>query len=76
MKDHTSMWEGFQAAVTKMFASTNDTFDGTGRSKEQMAKDWLNNYNKQLSYRFEKAHQGMSLDQKEIEANQFKAKRE
>lgn len=76
MKDHTSMWEGFQAAVTKMFASTNDTFDGTGRSKEQMAKDWLNNYNKQLSDRFEKAHQGMSLDQKEIEANQFKAKRE
>lgn len=76
MKDHTSMWEGFQAAVTKMFASTNDTFDGTGRSKEQMAKDWLDNYNKQLSNRFEKAHQGMSLDQKEIEANQFKAKRE
>lgn len=76
MKDHTSMWEGFQAAVTKMFASTNDTFDGTGRSKEQMAKDWLDNYNKQLSDRFEKAHQGMSLDQKEIEANQFKAKRE
>jgi hypothetical protein len=29
-----------------MFASTNDTFDGTGRSKEQMAKDWLDNYNK------------------------------
>lgn len=76
MKDHTSMWEGFQAAVTKMFASTNDTFDGTGRSKEQMAKGWLDNYNKQLSDRFEKAHQGMSLDQKEIEANQFKAKRE
>lgn len=76
MKDHTSMWEGFQAAVTKMFAATNDTFDGTGRSKEQMARDWLNNYNKQLSDRFEKAHQGMSLDQKEIEANQFKAKRE
>lgn len=76
MKDHTSMWEGFQAAVTKMFAATNDTFDGTGRSKEQMARDWLDNYNKQLSDRFEKAHQGMSLDQKEIEANQFKAKRE
>lgn len=76
MKDHTSMWEGFQAAMTKMFAATNDTFDGTGRSKEQMARDWLNNYNKQLSDRFEKAHQGMSLDQKEIEANQFKAKRE
>ena len=76
MKDHTSMWEGFQAAMTKMFASTNDAFDGTGRSKEQMAKDWLDNYNKQLSDRFEKAHQGMSLDQKEIEANQFKAKRE
>ena len=76
MKDHTSMWEGFQSAMTKMFASTNDAFDGTGRSKEQMAKDWLNNYNKQLSDRFEKAHQGMSLDQKEIEANQFKAKRE
>lgn len=75
MKDHTSMWEGFQAAMTKMFAATNGTFDGTGRSKEQMAKDWLNNYNKQLSNRFEKAHQGMSLDQKEIEANQFKAKR-
>jgi hypothetical protein len=34
MKDHTSMWEGFQAAVTNMFAVTNDTFDGTGRSKE------------------------------------------
>lgn len=76
MKDHTSMWEGFQAAVTKMFAATNDAFDGTGRSKEQMARDWLDNYNKQLSDRFEKAHQGMSLDQKEIEANQFKAKRE
>lgn len=76
MKDHTSMWEGFQAAVTKMFAATNDTFDGTGRSKEQMARDWLDNYNKQLSNRFEKAHQGMSLDQKEIEANQFKAKRQ
>lgn len=76
MKDHTSMWEGFQAAVTKMFAATNDTFDGTGRSKEQMARDWLNNYNKQLSNRFEKAHQGMSLDQKQIEANQFKAKRQ
>lgn len=76
MKDHTSMWEGFQAAMTKAFAVTNDMFDGTGRSKEQMARDWLNNYNKQLSDRFEKAHQGMSLDQKEIEANQFKAKRQ
>lgn len=76
MKDHTSMWEGFQAAMTKAFAVTNDIFDGTGRSKEQMARDWLDNYNKQLSNRFEKAHQGMSLDQKEIEANQFKAKRQ
>nr|DAV76871.1 MAG TPA: hypothetical protein [Caudoviricetes sp.] len=34
MKDHTSMWEGFQAAMTKAFAATNDMFDGTGRSKE------------------------------------------
>lgn len=76
MKDHTSMWEEFQVAMTKMFAATNDMFDGTGRSKEQMARDWLDNYNKQLSNRFEKAHQGMSLDQKEIEANQFKAKRQ
>lgn len=76
MKDHTSMWEGFQAAMTKTFAVTNDMFDGTGRSKEQMARDWLDNYNKQLSNRFEKAHQGMSLDQKEIEAKQFKAKRQ
>mgnify|MGYP007120853444 FL=1 len=46
MKDHTSMWERFQAGVTKAFAVTNDTFDGTGRSKEQMANDWINNYNK------------------------------
>lgn len=76
MKDHTSMLEGFQAAMTKTFAVTNDMFDGTGRSKEQMARDWLDNYNKQLSNRFEKAHQGMSLDQKEIEAKQFKAKRQ
>lgn len=76
MKDHTSMWEGFQAAMTKAFAATNDMFDGTGRSKEQMARNWLDNYNKQLSNRFEKAHQGMSLDQKEIEANQFKVKRQ
>lgn len=76
MKDHTSMWEGFQAAMTKTFAVTNDMFDGTDRSKEQMARDWLDNYNKQLSNRFEKAHQGMSLDQKEIEAKQFKAKRQ
>ena len=76
MKDHTSMWEGFQAAMTKTFAVTNDMFDGTGRSKEQMARDWLDNYNKQLSNRFEKAHQGMSFDQKEIEAKQFKAKRQ
>lgn len=76
MKDHTSMWEGFQAAMTKAFAATNDMFDGTGRSKEQMARDWLDNYNKQLSNRFEKAHQGISLDQKEIEAKQFKAKRQ
>lgn len=76
MKDHTSMWEGFQAAMTKAFAATNDIFDGTGRSKEQMARDWLDNYNKQLSNRFEKAHQGMSLDQKEIEAKQFKQKRQ
>lgn len=76
MKDHTSMWEGFQAAMTKTFAVTNDMFDGTGRSKEQMARDWLDNYNKQLSNRFEKAHQGMSLDQKETEAKQFKAKRQ
>lgn len=76
MKDHTSMWEGFQAAMTKTFAVTNDMFDGTGRSKEQMARDWLDNYNKQLSNRFEKAHQGMSLDQKEIEVKQFKAKRQ
>lgn len=76
MKDHTSMWEGFQAAMTKTFAVTNGMFDGTGRSKEQMARDWLDNYNKQLSNRFEKAHQGMSLDQKEIEAKQFKAKRQ
>lgn len=76
MKDHTSMWEGFQAAMTKAFAATNDMFDGTGRSKEQMARDWLDNYNKQLSNRFEKAHQGMGLDQKEIEAKQFKQKRQ
>lgn len=76
MKDHTSMWERFQAAMTKAFAATNDMFDGTGRSKEQMARDWLDNYNKQLSNRFEKAHQGMSLDQKEIEVNQFKVKRQ
>lgn len=76
MKDHTSMWEKFQAAMTKAFAATNDMFDGTGRSKEQMARDWLDNYNKQLSNRFEKAHQGMSLDQKEIEVNQFKVKRQ
>lgn len=76
MKDHTSMWERFQVAMTKAFAVTNDMFDGTGRSKEQMARDWLDNYNKQLSNRFEKAHQGMSLEQKEIEANQFKAKRQ
>ena len=71
MKDHTSMWERFQAAVTKAFAATNDTFDGTGRSKEQMANDWINNYNKQLSDRFEKAHAGMDLAQKETEAKQF-----
>lgn len=76
MKDHTSMWEGFQAAMTKMFAATNDAFDGTGRSKEQMAKDWLDNYNKQLSDRFEKAHAGMDLAQKETEAKQFKQKRQ
>lgn len=76
MKDHTSMWEGFQAAMTKMFAATNDMFDGTGRSKEQMARDWLNNYNKQLSDRFEKAHAGMDLAQKETEAKQFKQKRQ
>lgn len=74
MKDHTSVWEKFLVAMTKTFAVTNDMFDGTGRSKEQMARDWLDNYNKQLSDRFEKAHQGMSLDQKEAEANQFKAK--
>lgn len=71
MKDHTSMWERFQAAVTKAFAATNDTFDGTGRSKEQMANDWINNYNKQLSDRFEKAHAGMDLAQKETEAKEF-----
>lgn len=76
MKDHTSMWEGFQAAMTKMFAATNDMFDGTGRPKEQMARDWLNNYNKQLSDRFEKAHAGMDLAQKETEAKQFKQKRQ
>ena len=71
MKDHTSMWERFQAAVTKAFAATNDTFDGTGRSKEQMANDWINNYNKQLSDRFEKAHAGMDLAQKQTEAKEF-----
>lgn len=71
MKDHTSMWERFQAAVTKAFAATNDTFDGTDRSKEQMANDWINNYNKQLSDRFEKAHAGMDLAQKETEAKEF-----
>lgn len=65
------MWERFQAAVTKAFAATNDTFDGTGRSKEQMANDWINNYNKQLSDRFEKAHAGMDLAQKETEAKEF-----
>lgn len=76
MKDHTSMWERFQAAVTKAFAATNDTFDGTGRSKEQMANDWINNYNKQLSDRFEKAHAGMDLAQKETEAKQFIQKKQ
>lgn len=65
-----------RAREAGMASSNIDTFDGTGRSKEQMARDWLDNYNKQLSDRFEKAHQGMSLDQKEIEANQFKAKRQ
>lgn len=65
-----------RAREAGMATSTIDAFDGTGRSKEQMARDWLDNYNKQLSDRFEKAHQGMSLDQKEIEANQFKAKRQ
>lgn len=76
MKDHTSMWERFQAAVTKAFAATNDIFDGTGRSKEQMANDWINNYNKQLSDRFEKAHAGMDLAQKETEAKQFIQKKQ
>lgn len=76
MKDHTSMWERFQAAVTKAFAATNDTFDGTGRSKEQMANDWINNYNKQLSDRFEKAHAGMDLAQKETEAKEFIQKKQ
>lgn len=76
MKEHTSMWERFQAAVTKAFAATNDTFDGTGRSKEQMANDWINNYNKQLSDRFEKAHAGMDLAQKETEAKQFIQKKQ
>lgn len=76
MKDHTSMWERFQAAVTKVFAATNDTFDGTGRSKEQMANDWINNYNKQLSDRFEKAHAGMDLAQKETEAKEFRQRKQ
>lgn len=76
MKEHTSMWERFQAAVTKAFAATNDTFDGTGRSKEQMANDWINNYNKQLSDRFEKAHAGMDLSQKETEAKKFIQKKQ
>ena len=76
MKDHTSWWEKLQADATQMFAVTNDTFDGTGRSKEQMANDWLNNYNKQLSDRFEKAHSGMDLAQKETEAETFKQKRQ
>lgn len=76
MKDHTSMWERFQAAVTKAFAATNDTFDGTDRSKEQMANDWINNYNKQLSDRFEKAHAGMDLAQKETEAKEFRQKKQ
>ena len=76
MKDHTSWWEKLQADATQMLAVTNDTFDGTGRSKEQMANDWLNNYNKQLSDRFEKAHSGMDLAQKETEAETFKQKRQ
>lgn len=76
MKDHTSWWEKFQADATQMLAVTNDTFDGTGRSKEQMANDWLNNYNKQLSDRFEKAHSGMDLAQKETEVETFKQKRQ
>lgn len=76
MKDHTSIWERFQAAVTKAFAATNDTFDGTGRSKEQMANDWINNYNKQLSDRFEKAHAGMDLAQKETEAKEFRQRKQ
>lgn len=76
MKDHTSMWERFQAAVTKAFAATNDTFDGTDRSKEQMANDWINNYNKQLSDRFEKAHAGMDLAQKETEAKEFRQRKQ
>ena len=65
-----------KAREAGMATSTIDTFDGTGRSKEQMARDWLNNYNKQLSDRFEKAHQGMGLAQKESEAKQFKPKRQ
>lgn len=76
MKDHTSMWERFQAAVTKAFAATNDAFDGTSRSKEQMANDWINNYNKQLSDRFEKAHAGMDLAQKETEAKEFRQRKQ
>lgn len=65
-----------RAREAGMASSNIDTFDGTGRSKEQMARDWLDNYNKQLSDRFEKAHQGMDLAQKETEAKQFKQKRQ
>nr|DAP80501.1 MAG TPA: hypothetical protein [Caudoviricetes sp.] len=35
-----------RAREAGMASSTIDTFDGTGRSKEQMARDWLDNYNK------------------------------
>ena len=76
MRDHTSVWEKIQADATKMFAVTNDMFDGTGRSKEQMANDWINNYNKQLSDRFEKAHAGMDLAQKETEAKEFRQRKQ
>lgn len=76
MREHTSMWEKIQADATKMFAVTNDMFDGTGRSKEQMANDWINNYNKQLSDRFEKAHAGMDLAQKETEAKEFRQRKQ
>lgn len=62
--------------ITAAKALSTWGFDPKGRTDEQRAKDWMDNYYKQLGQKFDKIHAGMSTREQEDDINQFKRQRQ